>query len=288
MRHFIYCVAALAVVGLVLMYGCRKAPVAAPVEVQAVPVSVLANDPEDPAWNTIPQFVSKLLPQDLVEPRQLKPTTPEIRVRAMSNGSQIAFRMEWDDATSSNLPGAARFCDACGVQTPTRVEPSIPAPQMGEPGKPVEISYWNAAWQAVVDGRGDSISELYPNAKVDHYPFDAASLTRGSDAQKAMEARFSPARSLGNAMGGPRTSAVQDLLAEGPGTLTAAPATLSSGRGKRTATGWSVVIIRKAPQGLSADHPTQVALAVWDGGSEEVGARKMRTGWIPLSLGAKP
>lgn len=288
MRKLIYGTGLLAVGAIALLHGCRKETTPVPVDVQATQVSVLAADPQDAAWNNVPEFTAKLLPQDLVEPRQIKPTTPEVRVKAMSNGKQIAFRLEWADATHSDLPGAARFCDAAGVQMPARVEASIPAPQMGEPGKPVEISYWNAAWQAVVDGRGDSISDLYPNARVDHYPFNAASLTAGSDAQKAMEARYSPARSLGNAMGGPRTSAVQDLLAEGPGTLAAAPSTTSTGRGKRTPTGWAVVIIRKLPQGIAADKPSQVALAVWDGGSEEVGARKMRTGWIPLSLGGKP
>jgi len=32
----------------------------------------------------------------------------------------------------------------------------------------------------------------------------------------------------------------------------------------------------------------QVAFAVWNGGAGEVGARKMRTGWVPMSLGATP
>lgn len=85
-------------------------------------------------------------------------------------------------------------------------------------------------------------------------------------------------------MGGPRAGPVQDLLAEGPGSLTPAKTTTSTGLGRRTATGWAVVITRQVPQGLSARAKSQIAFAVWEGSQEEVGARKMRTGWIPLAI----
>jgi len=38
------------------------------------------------------------------------------------------------------------------------------------------------------------------------------------------------------------------------------------------------------PEGLTPKTPSQIAFAVWEGGAQEVGARKMRTGWIPLSI----
>jgi hypothetical protein len=174
------------------------------------------------------------------------------------------------------------------VQIPAKTEPTIPAPQMGEPGRPVEIVMWNAAWQAVVDGRGDSIRDLYPRASIDHYPFEAASLEKGSAAQGEMAARYAPARSLGNTMAGPRTTPVQDLMAEGPGTLAPRTPSASTGKGVRTNDGWAVVIRRPFPEGVSERTGTQIAFAVWDGAHEEVGARKMRTGWIPVVLKARP
>jgi hypothetical protein len=164
----------------------------------------------------------------------------------------------------------------------------MPAPQMGEQGKPVEITFWRASWQAVVDGRGDTIKDLYPGATVDHYPFQAPSLEKGSTAQREMEARYSPARALGNRMAGPRERAVEDLIAEGPGTLASAPAAGSDGRGKRTADGWSVLISRRLPDGLAPGKRSQVAFAVWEGADQEAGSRKMRTGWIPIVVEAKP
>lgn len=269
--------------GLVAGPGCSQAPgPSALTQVVAVETSSVPETPTDPAWDSAPEFVAKLLLQDLVEPRQMEITTAQVRVRALFDGRRLAFRLQWADSSLSDLPGSARFCDACAVQLPARIEPTLPAPQMGEPGRPVEISYWNAAWQAALDGRGDSIHDLYPHAVIDHYPFQAPPLERGSPAQEAMALRYSAARAVGNSVAGPHTKAVQELLAEGPGTLSPAPSSESAGHGVHTPEGWSVVLVRPLPQGLSADLGTQVAFAVWEGSHEEVGARKMRTAWIPL------
>jgi hypothetical protein len=224
----------------------------------------------------------------MVEPRLLELSTREVRVRALADGAHVAFHLEWDDPTGEDLPMPSTFVDACAVQLPAKLAADVPAPQMGEPGRPVEIVLWRASWQAVVDGRPDTLQAIHPNATTDHYPFGAPSLPEGSDARREMELRYSPARALGNDLAGPRTQPVQDLVAEGPGTLTPAPATTSTGRGKRTASGWSVVLVRALPTGLAAGKRTQVAFAVWQGAHEESGARKMRTGWTPLLYEVKP
>jgi hypothetical protein len=254
----------------------------------AVPADRIPLDPEDAAWKTVPAYPAKLLLQDLVEPRQVAATTPEVRVRAMTDGAHLAFHLQWTDPSDDNLPQPSRFADGCAVQVPAKIEPTVPAPQMGEPGRPVQLTYWTAAWQATVDGRGDTIRDIYPNASVDHYPFEAASLEKGSAVQQEMATRYAPARALGNPMAGPRDTPVQDLIAEGPGTLAPAPSGGSQGRGVRTADGWAVVLVRELPEGLSPVNGSQVAFAVWEGGHEEVGARKMRTGWVPLTVRSSP
>lgn len=282
--------------------GCRRAP--APVnEVVAVSQTRVPLDPGDPAWDQAPEHVAKLLLQDLVEPRLLKPSTAAVQVRAITNGSEIAFRLQWADAGPNDLPGVDRFTDACAIQIPKKIEAKPPDPQMGERGRPVDITFWRAAWQAALTRKEDSIRELYPNAAVDHYPFEAPPLEAGSAAQKEMAKRYAPAEALGNRRSGPRQSAVEDLVAEGPGTLAPAPAAGSKGQGARTRDGWAVVISRRLPEGLAPQPPpaqergpaagqraalvgprTQIAFAVWEGSQQEAGARKMRTGWIPLSL----
>jgi DMSO reductase family type II enzyme heme b subunit len=265
----------------------RKAAVSA-AEVVAVGRPSLPKDPLDPAWDGAVTHPAALILQDMVEPRLLAASTPEVRVKAISDGANIAFRLEWDDAEKDDRPGPARFCDACAVQLPALTQPDVPAPQMGEAGRTVEIVYWRASWQATIDGRGDTIRDLEPTASIDHYPFQAAALQAGSDAQREMEKRYAPARAVGNTMSGPRSQPVEDLIAEGPGTLSPAPASTSTGSGKRLAKGWAVVFARRLPTGLTPGGRTQVAFAVWQGSRQEVGPRKMRTPWIPMALEARP
>jgi len=270
---------------MALLAACTGGPPAAPpAEVIAAPRSPLPNDPGAAAWADAPVYTAALVLQDMVEPRLLEPSTDKVQVRALSDGKTIAFRLEWADPTDNDLPGLGRFSDACAVQLPVRIQADVPAPQMGETQRPVEITYWRAFWQSMVDGREDTIKALFPNATVDHYPFEAASLPPGSEAQREMALRYAPARALGNEMAGPRQQPVQDLVAEGPGTIRPAAATVSSGRGAHTDQGWSVVLTRPLPKGLEPGGRTQVAFAVWQGAQQEAGSRKMRSVWVPLLL----
>lgn len=271
---------------LLAIVGCQKPP-APPVTTVIVTAAAAAPaDPDDPAWAATPEYVAKLIPQDLVEPRQMSVSTAQARVKAIRSESEISFRLEWDDPTDDNLSDPGHFCDACAVQLPQKLGPTLPAPQMGDAANGVEIAYWNAGWQAVADGRGDSIQDIYPRAAVDHYPFQAQPLEKDAAAKGAMELRYAPARALGNKMAGPRETPVQDLVADGPGTIAPAASTTSKGRGRRTVGGWAVVITRRRPEGLLKAPAVQAAFAVWEGGRSEVGARKMRTGWIALTIEA--
>jgi hypothetical protein len=220
----------------------------------------------------------------MVVPRLLQESTSIVRVQAITDGQRIAFRLSWNDPTVDDLPQSGRFADAVAVQLPAVGGPDVPNPTMGEDGKPVEITYWSASFQAVVNGRKDDITAVHPNAKIDHYPFEAPPLEAGSPAQQAMALRYAPARSLGNDMAGPRSAPVQDLVAEGPGTLRRADQAISTGVGKYSQGGWTVVLIRPLPKGVSGGTRSQAAFAVWQGSDQEVGARKMRTAWIPVAV----
>lgn len=277
-------IAALALVAVGVCTGCQQQIPVPPANVIVVQAESLPSDGADAAWSAAPEYVAQLIPQDLVEPRLMKPSTAQVRVRAITDGRELAVRLAWADAAQNDVPGPDGFCDACAIQLPSRTEAIVPAPQMGETGRPVEITYWNAAWQAMVNGRGDTIQDIYPHANVDYYPFKSRPLESDADARHAMELRYAPARALHNAMAGPRQTPVQDLRAEGPGTITTAADSTSTGRGHYSADGWVVVIRRRLPAGVSTSTGTQIAFAVWEGGQGEAGARKMRTGWIPLSL----
>ena len=269
---------------IVLLPSCAGPPPASTSEVLAIVHDRVPTDPTDDDWKEVPFHTAELLLQDMVEPRLLGISTPIVQVRAVTDGERIAFKLAWQDTTKNDLPGASRFTDACAVQLPRGSESDVPAPQMGEEGRTVEITYWRASWQASADGRRDDIASLYPGASVDHYPFEAPPLEPGSKTQQALAAEYAPARSLGNAMEGRRERLVQDLLAEGPGSLAPMPEQLSEGRGRHMGEAWEVVIVRPLPAGLGPGKRSQVAFAVWDGEREEVGARKMRSGWIPLHV----
>lgn len=279
MRYFTIAI----ILSLIVIASCSVTQVPTP-EVNVIQVKEISLDPNDSAWTPISLHTSKMILQDLVEPRLMEPSTQEVNVKAMTNGTEIAFRLEWVDETQSDLPGPRHFIDGAALQLPAKIEPNVPAPQMGEVGKTVEISYWRADWQAIVDGRADDIKALYPNATVDHYASESKPLENDPQAQAETAARYAPARSLGNRRSGPRAQPVEDLIAEGPGTLSPAPNAVSKGKGVKTAKGWAVVITRPMPVAFSNTTPSQIAFAVWEGAHTEAGARKMRTGWVPLIL----
>lgn len=276
-------------VALLLVFGlagCKKTPVES-AEVIAIPVAQMPSGPSDHGWENAPEYLAKLIPQDLVEPRLAQPSTPEVHVQAVTNGSEIAFRLRWIDSDQNDVERPGEFVDACAVQVPSKLMPNPPAPQMGESGGSVQIVYWRADWQAWVNGRGDTIKDIYPNAEVTHYPFQAASLPKGSAEQQEMAKRYAPAAAAGNRRQGPRESAVESLIAEGPGTLTPNPSLAVKGKGERTKDGWSVMMVRPLPEGLAPKARSSVAFAVWQGANKEAGARKMRSGWAPLAVEEK-
>ncbi|MBM3812901.1 MAG: hypothetical protein FJW20_14855 [Acidimicrobiia bacterium] len=275
--------------GMLITAGCSREPKRVN-EVVAIPAAAIPSAPGDSVWDRAPEHAAKLLLQDLVEPRLMEPSTTEVRVRAVRTPSQIAFRLDWNDATLDEMAKPGMFVDGCAIQLPKANNGQAPDPQMGQQGQTVEITFWRADWQAAVNGRAPTkIQDFYPNATIDHYPSEAKSLEPGSAKQKEMERLYSPARALGNLRSGPRESAVEEMIAEGPGTLSRAAASNNSkGNGTRTKTGWQVVISRAAPQGLAPRQRSQIAFAVWEGSHKEVGARKMRTGWIPLLLEESP
>ncbi len=266
-----------------LFVSCRKAVVLTP-DVQVVSAPKISLEANDSVWSNAPTHGSKLILQDLVEPRQMEVTTQEVQVQAVTDGKEVAFRIEWLDDTQNDMAKPHNFIDGCAVQVPIKIEAAVPAPQMGEKDKTVQISFWRADWQAIVDGRADEITSIYPNAKPDHYPFQAESLEKNPQARKDAELRYAPARSLGNNRQGPRQQPVEDLIAEGPGTLSPNPQSFSKGKGVRTAKGWAVVITRPLPEGFSKEKQSQIAFAIWEGSKGETGARKMRTGWVNLIM----
>lgn len=223
------------------------------------------------------------IPQLVTTPMQAKPATAAIEVRAVRNDDHAGFLLEWEDASADVRTAIDHFGDMAAVALPV-AEGVPPSPMMGNPGGRVQILQWRADWQTDVDRGPLTLRELYPNAyqadfhHADHLP-------------EATAAPFLGPVSLGNPMSAPRhTSSVQDLMAEGFGSLT--PRAVQSARGwaRHDGTRWHVVITRPlAPSGESSaaitpGTTTQLAFAVWNGGQREVGSRKGWASWVPLEV----
>jgi DMSO reductase family type II enzyme heme b subunit len=82
-------------------------------------------------------------------------------------------------------------------------------------------------------------------------------------------------------------------MAEGWGSITVKPEQHAEGRGVWTNGVWRVAITHplatesENDARLNPGTETAVAFAVWEGSHQEAGARKMRTGWVPIVVEAK-
>jgi len=224
-----------------------------------------------------------VMPQAVATPHQVAPAVTAIEVRAARNGDHAAILLEWQDDSADWRTAVDAFGDMVAIAFPA-VPGTTPAPFMGNPGARVEILQWRADWQSDLEKGPLSVQELYPNAYAadfhheDHLPEAAANAYRG-------------AAGVGNPMAQrQRHSAVQDLMAEGFGSLTPRATQAADGKGWHDGQRWQVVITRPlAAQGDSAPSlepgaATSIAFAVWNGSQGEVGARKGWVSWVPLQV----
>ena len=255
---------------------------------------VKAAIPVDPAWKgwtAAPAVQVPLMPQAIAQPWNLTPSIKQLKVQAVHNGTWIAFRISWKDATKDSVMYLDTFRDAVALMVPLgKAAPII----MGGPGERVLILHWKADWQEDIDTTFQDIAQLYPNAWQDWYPFVAGEPPYDITAWTNPEARrYLTGWVLGNPRSQPdKRTAVEEQIAEGFSTLTTNERQAAVGKGVWANGEWSVVIARPFAAGDPNDPAWRpggsapVAFAAWDGGAREIGARKAISDWITLRLGA--
>lgn len=241
-------------------------------------------DPTDSVWAELPAVTVPLQQQYMVEPR-LDPEgmIPSIIVRSMHNGSQLGFHLSWADPARDNVEAAARFRDSVAVQLPVDATGPVGV-VMGQPQRPVHLLHWRASWQRNIESGTDTVQDAFPNAVSDLSPEDVMSPERARG--------FYPALSAGNAMAvRDRTSPVEELVAEGFGTITTHAQQRADGKGVYSRGKWDVVIVVPLTGGqnqasLKPGDTTTVAVAVWNGARGNRGSRKQFGDWSELELEA--
>ncbi|MDE1045704.1 MAG: ethylbenzene dehydrogenase-related protein [Nitrospinaceae bacterium] len=203
-----------------------------------------------------------------------------INFASVNNGEQLAVRLKWEDPTKNTFSELNQdyFRDGVAVQfalgnvtlhTHGHNEPFF---GMGNRGKPVNIWHWKSGLEETLEAEGDQ--EYAGDVDMDALIFGGVMSNPVAKLNLTSE------------------NAVEELNAEGFGTITPQPADKQNveGYGEWKDGVWTVVFLRdmlktgKWDTGFIRKDPTLVALAVWDGIKEDRNGRKVISVWQRLSI----
>jgi len=251
-----------------------------------------SDNPYSTQWKLAPYFEVPLQAQQVTMPQLTQLSIPLIKVQALTDGRQIAWRLSWTDPTPDGNVDVGRFCDAAAIQFPLTVGAT---PMMGLGGK-VQILQWKAIWQKDLDvGFQDvqDVQDVHPNFWSDLYWFAEGKFPYPipESFQNPKALTWFVALQAGNPLAAfSRTQPIQELVAEGYGTLTNQPVSHSSGKGVWMDNRWAVVFVRplltEDPSDFQfkSNQDAMVAFAVWQGSDGNVGGRKQWSNWITYKL----
>lgn len=231
-------------------------------------------DPRAPVWEKAEVTTIQLLPQNITAPSIAEPSVAQLRVQALHNGKWLGVRLEWKDPARDVHVSNDFASDACAIQFPLGAGEQT-SPFMGNKGAAVAILHWKAIWQQDIDDHYQTVKDLHPRVYSDTDRFGKS---------VAIDAK-NPVAQL------KRTVPVEELIAEGFGTLTTQRRQNALGRGVWHDGTWSVVLMRPLKSSdtqdpaLRAGVPVSIAFAIWEGGHKNVGARKNYAPWVTMQWG---
>jgi hypothetical protein len=219
--------------------------------------------PEDPAWEKISPLTLPLSGQVITRPVWPEPSARALAVRAVHNGTDIAFLLEWQDNTKNDRLTPGTFRDGVAIGLPLGDAPAFFC--MGQLDHYINIWHWKADWQSDIDRRAAKAGERKESGEVRRFEV----IPR-------------------------RASSVEDLVGGGFSTLTSKQ---SQGRVQGKASWkdgvWRVVIRRPLastdPENEARLEPGRlqaVAFAVWNGENKERNGQKAVAPWFQLSIDA--
>ncbi|MEO6163798.1 MAG: ethylbenzene dehydrogenase-related protein [Candidatus Binatia bacterium] len=258
--------------------------------IDVIRVKTLPSHPDSGAWRAAPTVNLHLMP---LWWRSDRPE--EVTVRALHDGKEIALLMVWQDETNEHTAIRPQdYRDAAAVQF--SLTPNPPFFAMGAAGASVNIWMWKSERQADIDPAFQELEKIYPNIGIDSYP----NLTRSPLEQPVRSAltlesdkTFVTGWGAGNIVSDPqRKSPVEDLTAQGFGTLTARPRIEQKidaigvyGEGS-----YRVMFRRSlAPTGngsaaFTPGRSVPIGFAVWNGSAGDRDGKKSVTIWQELKI----
>jgi hypothetical protein len=271
---FIGAVALAVVVGVLGLFPVRSQTLTltGPRTEEPVP----ADDPWADIWETPTAEIVPLSAQNIAPPFG-GGTVSAITARALHDGRRMYLLVEWDDeAADASVAGSELFSDAAAVQFPIG---GVDAPYtMGGAGLPVNIWQWKAVWQADIESGFETIQDRLGDTYADTY-------------QNSDDPLFATAEAAGNIVAQrERTTPVENLVAEGFGTLTTSDVQNVEGSGVWNNGQWRVLFIREFesadPELTSFEigQGTPVAFAVWNGEAGDRNGQKSIASFIELRL----
>ncbi|MBI4055365.1 MAG: c-type cytochrome [Elusimicrobia bacterium] len=259
----------------------------------------LPKDPLDPLWNKVSETVIPLM-----RLWQGKKAVDEVLGKAIHNGKEIAFLLEWEDGeVNASFLRHQDFTDSAAIMfslSPKQPLPEQPHFTMGEKGGPVNIWYWRFDRQLDLDSFQD-IERVYPAMVADDYQLERTLYPKSTEKPGHLPITSAPSHDpvflagwgAGNILSVPqRPAAVEDLNAEGFGTLAAQPQEDQNvqGHGIYVAGKWKVLFTRGLRSEGGSDAQFErggkfpIAFAVWDGSKGDRDGQKAVTPWYLLKL----
>lgn len=264
--------------------GILRGPTTDQLVAKRVSDALPVDDPTSSVWGQAEGALIELDSQIMAQPHRTTPILPSLSVRALHDGSTIAFRLDWEDDKSDDAAiKVDQFRDACAVLLHPEVGNGA-ARVMGTATAPATLLHWKADWQWDVDNGYRDVYEQFPNTSVDFYPPLAPyegppEIPTTYDEHNATQ--WLPGYAVGNPISQPvKTSAVEKAIAHSFGSLATAATQDAKGRGVWSEGVWSVVLAKPlaaADEGETALTPgseAACAFAVWAGQQQDVGSRK--------------
>jgi len=267
-------VAAAVVLGALGLFPVRSQTLSLEAPRATGPVPI--DDPWASSWDLAPTLRVPLSAQNIAPPFG-GGSIRGVTAWAQHDSERVYFLLEWsDDLPNSSVAGNLDFTDAAALQFP--LSENVTPFTMGGPDLPVNIWQWKAVWQADIESGFETASDRWPDTLVDDY-------------QHPDDPLYRPAEGLGNLNAQrDRTTPIEDLIAQGFGTLTTAELQQVEGAGEWRDGLWRVIFARPLssadPQlaGFGAGTSTPVAFAVWDGGAGDRNGQKSIAQFIDVAF----